>query len=601
MIRQPLLEVSGLRVQLANGTPIVEGVDLSLERGQILGLVGESGSGKTTAALALLGFAKPGVRIASGTVRIGEEQLVGRPERELRRLRGVLVSYVPQDPGSSLNPSLRVGEQLAEVLRVHSLPYDQAGIMAALDRVQLPTKREFMRRFPHQLSGGQQQRVSIATALMCGPPLVVMDEPTTGLDVVTQAGVLKEVQRLRRELGLAIVYVSHNLAVIGELADEVTVMYAGRIVERGPTASVLGRPRHPYTRGLVSSIPDFLEPQQLRGITGVGVRIGAWPQGCSFAPRCDQRVAACDEKVPELEPISSGSLVRCIEWQRTPPIARYQTDVIRRQADGSTPLLEVESLRAVYRSRSGTVTAARDVSFSIAVGETIGLVGESGSGKTTIGRCIIGLHEPTGGKIRLNGVELAAQASKRPRDARQRLQIVFQNPEDSLNPRHRVVDEIARPARILLGLSRRAAEAQAVSLLGQVQLPASVAHRYPPELSGGERQRIAIARALAAGPSLLICDEITSALDVSVQATVLEVLGQLQKDLGLSMLFISHDLGVIASVASRALVLESGEVREQGKLEQVLGDPRNEYTRRLIEAAPRLGTVVSGQDAENLN
>src|SRR5271165_1792584 len=314
---RPLLEVSGLCVTLASGTPIVEQLDLSLEGGRILGLVGESGSGKTTAALALLGFAKPGVRIASGTVRIGQEQLIGRSERDLRRLRGVLVSYVPQDPASSLNPSLRVSEQLADVLRVHSLPDDQQGIKAALDRVQLPTTREFLRRFPHQLSGGQQQRVSIATALMCGPPVVVMDEPTTGLDVVTQAGVLKEVHRLRRELGLAIVYVSHNLAVIGELADEVAVMYAGRIVETGETASVLGRPRHPYTRGLVSSIPDFLEPQQLHGIAGVGVRIGAWPLGCSFAPRCEQRVPACDNKMPELEPTTSSCFVRCVEWRRT--------------------------------------------------------------------------------------------------------------------------------------------------------------------------------------------------------------------------------------------------------------------------------------------
>jgi peptide/nickel transport system ATP-binding protein len=597
MTGRPLLEVSGLRVQLANGTPIVDGVDFSLEGGKILGLVGESGSGKTTVALALLGFAKPGVRVADGTVRVGDEQLVGRPERELRRMRGVLVSYVPQDPASSLNPSLRVGEQLAEVLRVHSLPHDDARIEAALGRVQLPGSREFMRRFPHQLSGGQQQRVSIASALVCGPSLVVMDEPTTGLDVVTQAGVLEEVQRLRRELGLAIVYVSHNLAVIGELADEVAVMYAGRLVETGPTSAVLGRPRHPYTRGLVSSIPDFLEPQQLRGIAGVGVRIGEWPRGCSFAPRCEQRVPACEERLPELEPVASGSNVRCIEWRRTPRVSHYPAAMATHRSDSSPPVLEVESLRAVYRSRSGTVTAARDVSFSIGVGETVGLVGESGSGKTTIGRCIIGLHEPAAGKIRLNGVELAAQAGKRPRDARRLIQIVFQNPQDSLNPRHRILDEIARPAQILRGASRRAAEAEALSLLGQVQLPTSVAQRFPPELSGGERQRIAIARALAAGPSLLICDEITSALDVSVQATVLEVLVNLQTKLGLSMLFISHDLGVVASVASRALVLESGEVREEGELERVLRDPHDEYTRRLINAAPRLRTGIWNRDA----
>jgi peptide/nickel transport system ATP-binding protein len=250
----------------------------------------------------------------------------------------------------------------------------------------------------------------------------------------------------------------------------------------------------------------------------------------------------------------------------------------------------------VFSSRSGQVTAARDVSFSIAVGETVGLVGESGSGKTTIGRCITGLHEPAGGKIKLNGVELAAQASKRPREIRRQIQIVFQNPQDSLNPRHRILDEIARPARILRGLSPKDAEAEALKLLGQVQLPASVAPRFPTELSGGERQRIAIARALAAEPSLLICDEITSALDVSVQATVLEVLGDLQRELGLSMLFITHDLGVVASIATRALVLESGVVREEGELERVLHDPHDDYTRRLIKAAPRLDTSATSRD-----
>jgi peptide/nickel transport system ATP-binding protein len=365
-------------------------------------------------------------------------------------------------------------------------------------------------------------------------------------------------------------------------------MYAGRIVEAGPSADVLSSPRHPYSHGLVASIPDFRDRRQLRGIPGVAVGVESRPPGCSFAPRCPQRIAACEEAVPLLTAIPGGRVVRCIEWRRTPPLPAAAAQAVTEQARGPAPLLEVRSLRAVHRSRAGEVVAATEVSFSVAAGEAVALVGESGSGKTTIGRCICGLHRPAAGQILLDGEELAADASGRPREARRRIQIVFQNPYDSLNPRRRVLDEISRPARLLLGLSRAAAEESARSLLERVQLPASVARRFPAELSGGERQRVAIARALSAQPSLLICDEITSALDVSVQATVLEVIAQLQADLGLALVFISHDLGVVASVASRVLVLESGVVREQGSLEAVLDSPTDQYTRRLLEAAPRL-------------
>ncbi len=565
--------------------------------GQILGLVGESGSGKTTTALALLGYTRPGVHLAAGRVVVCGQQLTSRPEAELRRLRGPLVSYVPQDPGTALNPSMRVGVQLAELLRVHSRPASTPEILAALGRVMLPADQAFARRFPHQLSGGQQQRVAIAMALVCEPSLVVMDEPTTGLDVVTQASVLDEVRRLRDELGLAIVYVSHNLAVIAELADELAVMYAGRIVESGPTGEVLSGPRHPYSRGLVASIPDFRDPRQLRGIPGVAVGVDARPNGCAFAPRCPQRISDCEEAVPALTATPGGRMVRCIEWSKTPPLAAIPSLPIRELSADLAPLLEVRSLRAVHRSRTGELVAATGVSFSVAAGEAVALVGESGSGKTTIGRCISGLHRPAGGQILLDGQELAADAIARPREARRRIQIVFQNPYDSLNPRHRVLDEIARPAQLLLGLSRSAARESARQMLERVQLPDRIGRRYPTELSGGERQRVAIARALSAQPSLLICDEITSALDVSVQATVLEVIAQLQADLGLALVFISHDLGVVASVASRVLVLESGVVREQGGLTAVLRTPADPYTRRLIEAAPRLDPAAPGQAA----
>jgi peptide/nickel transport system ATP-binding protein len=416
-----------------------------------------------------------------------------------------------------------------------------------------------------------------------------MDEPTTGLDVVTQASVLTEIQRLRHELGVAIVYVTHNLAVVASIADEIAVMYAGRIVETGPAAEVLRTPRHPYTRGLVSSIPDFRKPRRLRGIGGVAVGVGGRPPGCAYAPRCDQRRDPCEVAPPPLEEVGPAHRVRCLEWRRTPMLELAASGAAA-DALGArvTALLAVDSLRAVHRARAGDVVAASDVSFSIARGEAVALVGESGSGKTTIGRCISGLHPPAAGRILLDGAVLAPRANQRSRGERQQIQIVFQNPYDTLNPRTRIIDEVARPARLLRGIGRRQSLADAGSLLEQVQLPQRLAQRYPAELSGGERQRVAIARALAAEPALLICDEITSALDVSVQATVIELLANLREQLGLALLFISHDLGVVANVASRALVLESGIVREQGVLSDVLGHPQDDYTKRLIAAAPRL-------------
>ena len=583
----PALAVDDLRLELLSGEPVVEGVSFELAAGEALGLVGESGSGKTTTALALLGYCRPGVRISGGTVVVAGERVTGRREAALRRLRGRLISYVPQDPASALNPSVRVGEQVAAVLRTHRPAADVERVVAeTLELVQLPSSLEFRRRFPHQLSGGQQQRVAIAAALVCRPAVVVMDEPTTGLDVVTQAHLLEQIGRLREELRLAIVYVSHDLAVVASLADRIMVMYAGSVVEDGPAAPVLRRPTHPYTFGLLASVPDPAEPRLLRSIPGVAVGVGERPHGCRFAPRCPQRVAACVESMPPLDPIGDGRRVRCFEWPRTPPLAAELRQVARTHE--ASPLLAVEELRAEHHDRGGTVVAASDVSFDVAAGECVALVGESGSGKTTIARCVAGLHQPAAGRILLEGVPLAGRAAGRSRAARRRIQIVFQNPYESLNPRHRIADSVARPMRVLRGLSRRDAAAEVVELLERVRLPARLAQRFPGELSGGERQRVAIARALAAKPDLVVCDEITSALDVSVQAAVLELLGELQGDLGLALLLITHDLGVVASVADRVLVLERGVVRERGLVTPLLSDPAHEYTRRLVAAAPSL-------------
>ena len=582
-----VLQVEGLSVSLRSGLPIVEDVSLVADPGQVLGLVGESGSGKTTVALALLGFARPGARISSGTVMVDGHEVTGRREAVVRALRGRLISYVPQDPSTSLNPSVRIGDAISEMAAVHGGAGAQPGAVAeALRCVQLPDEATFLRRFPHQLSGGQQQRVAIAMALVCGPRVAVLDEPTTGLDVITQARLLEQVDRLRHEIGVTIVYVSHDLAVVASIADRLAVMYAGRVVEQGLAADVLAQPRHPYTRGLLQSVPDPQHPRRLVSIGGVSVGVGERPPGCSFAPRCPQRIEACDRAEPPLEAVGDEHAVRCIEWRRTPPLLRPERDL--RVGAAGTPLLAVEGLRAEHAGRGGTTVAAADVSFELARGECLALVGESGSGKTTIARCIAGLHVPSAGTIALDGAPLAGRAAGRTTEARRRVQIVFQNPYDSLNPRHRVRDAIARPARVLRGLAAAEADAEVHELLERVRLPERIGARFPAELSGGERQRVAIARALAAHPDLMVCDEITSALDVSVQAAVLELLARLRAELGLALLFITHDLGVVASIADRVLVLEAGRICEQGAVGPLLGQPAHPYTRSLVGAAPRL-------------
>lgn len=584
------LEARGLRVELRGGTPIVDGVDLTLAPGRVLGLVGESGSGKTTTALALLGFARRGTRIVAGTAVVAGEALPLADERAARRLRGRRIAYVAQDPSSALDPAVRIGRAVQAMLDVHGL--ERAGAVGdLLGAVGLPTDERFRRRYPHELSGGQKQRVAIATALACEPPVVVLDEPTTGLDVITQARVLAEIRRIRDDLGVALVYVSHDLAVVAEIADEIAVLYAGRVIEHGPALELATHPRHPYTRGLVGSIPDPVLPRRLTSMPGVAAAVGEWPQGCAFAPRCAQVVPACTAALPPLLEVSPGRAVRCIEHERTPPLAPGHPLSARAHEPEAAPLLAVEGLAATYGSGRDKAVAVHDLGFELAAGSCLALVGESGSGKTTAARCIAGLHPPAAGSIALGGSPLAPHARDRSREQRRRIQLIFQNPYESLNPRHRVGQAIMRPARILRGLDRGQAEQELARLLEQVRLPMRTAGRFPGELSGGERQRVAIARALAADPAVLVCDEVTSALDVSVQAAVLDLLDDLRRRLGLAVLFITHDLGVVAAIADEVVVLERGEVRERGPAGRVLVDPADDYTRALIAAAPRLPEV----------
>lgn len=583
------LDVRALTVSLRSDYPVVDDVSLHVHTGEALGLVGESGSGKTTVALALLGYARKGMRISKGTVTIAGRTIELQHESLARRARGSIVSHVPQDPATSLNPSLRIGASLRDIMR-RSAKNSGSTVASAFQRVHLPTSEEFLNRFPHQLSGGQQQRVLIAAALANEPPLIVLDEPTTGLDVVTQARVLKEVRCLHVERGVAMVYVSHDLAVVSEIADRIIVMYAGRVVEEGPAATVLTRPRHPYTRGLVSSIPDHAAPQRLEGIPGVAVSLGDRPAGCAFAPRCSQVVERCRVELPELEDYGNGQRVRCFEAHQTPELRRMARPGNAVSESGNQPLLVVDSLSAEHKRRGGKTVVANKVSFSIPRSSCVALVGESGSGKTTIARAIAGLHPPSGGVITLDGEPLAGEARRRTREQRQRCQIIFQNPYESLNPRQQVGSEVSRPARVLRGLSASDASQEARRLLDRVRLPVRLASKFPSELSGGERQRVAIARALAAGPDLLICDEITSALDVSVQAAILELLQELREELGLALLFITHNLGVVASIADRVLILDRGTICEEGLVGAVFTAPVHPRTRELLAAAPRLMT-----------
>jgi peptide/nickel transport system ATP-binding protein len=595
----PVLAIDDLTVTTSRGGRVLDAVSLRLGRAESLGVVGESGSGKTTLAHAILGFARPGLRISAGSVRVRGRELLGLPERELRTLRGGLVSYVPQDPATALNPSMRIGPQIAEIAALHAPGADaETLVRTVLDRVGLPSDLPFRRRFPHELSGGQQQRVAIGMALCCDPPLVVLDEPTTGLDVVTQARILTEVRRLQAELEVALVYVSHDLAAVAAVADRVVVMYAGDLVEQGPTADVISRPRHPYAQGLVSSVPDHRTASRPVGIPGTATGVERRAAGCRFAARCSYRTDACVAAPPPLEPVGPGHDVRCLHWRRTPPPVATPRLASPDRTD-RTPLLELDDVSAGHRRRGVTTTVVRDVSFALEAGECVALVGESGSGKTTTARCIAGLHAASNGAIRFEGESLAGAARRRTREQRRRIQIVFQNPYGSLNPRQTVSDAVSWPARTLGGATTKGqAEQQVRELLDRVRLPAATIDRYPAELSGGERQRVAIARALGAGPRLLICDEVTSALDVSVQAATLELLGELQRDLGLALLFITHDLGVVASVADRILVMESGVVCERGLVEAVLARPQEPYTRRLIAAAPSLTADVEAQRSD---
>jgi peptide/nickel transport system ATP-binding protein len=593
----PVLEVEGLRVEVeGRGVDIVDEISFTISAGEVLGLVGESGSGKSTVGVALLGHQRRGAKITGGQIRVDGKDILGLSPAALRALRGGTVSYVPQDPASALNPALRIRLQLEEVLIAHGQGAGrEQRLREMLEEVLLPADDAFLRRYPHQLSGGQQQRVALAMAFACRPRVIVLDEPTTGLDVTTQAHVLGTVRELCTAHGVAALYVSHDLAVVASLANRVAVMYAGRIVELGPERTLFNASAHPYTRRLIEAIPEMSGRHALEGIPGTAPRPGTRPSGCFFAPRCLYAVEECTHAFPPVEEVTPAHEVRCIRHadvlaaslrERRPAPARAETDHERL-------LVEVRGLDASHGARQ----VLFDIDLVVRPRECVALVGESGSGKTTLARCIAGLHRDFSGDVSLQGKPLAPGARSRSKETRRVLQYVFQSPYSSLNPRKTIGQIVGQPVQLFFDLDHRAANERVLGTLERVRLSSSVLPRYPHELSGGERQRVAIARALAAEPTLLVCDEVTSALDVSVQAAIIDLIAELQREMQLGLLFVTHNLALIRTIADRVMVMSGGRIVESGNVDDVLDSPQDAYTKALLADTPSLETAVAAAGA----
>ena len=529
----PLLEIHDLRVAFGGDT-VVHGVDLRVMPGERVAVVGASGSGKSTTAHAVMGLLPGSGRITGGRILLRGEDVTHAGEARLRRLRGREVGLVPQDPMSNLNPVLRVGRQVAETLVTHGLANRRAAAARAVEimgEVGLPEPERRARQYPHEFSGGMRQRLLIAIALACRPALLIADEPTSALDVTVQQQILDRLDTLTRELGTAVLLVTHDLGLAAERADRVVVLAEGQVVESGATREVLTAPRHDYTRRLVAA-----------------------------APSISATVLTGSEAGPAPVP----------------------------------PVLQVERVSKEFRirGRGGVLRAVDDVSFEVHRGRTTAVVGESGSGKTTVARMVLGLVPVTTGTIRLDGDDIVGMRGARLRAARRAMQPVFQDPYGSLDPTFSVERLVGEPLRIFKAGDKAGRAARVRELLDQVALPVSTAHRYPNELSGGQRQRVAIARALALDPALVVCDEAVSALDVLVQDQILRLLRNLQDELGVSYLFISHDLAVVREISHEVVVMKQGQAVEQGPVAQVLGAPKAEYTRRLLAAVPGTGVFA---------
>ena len=623
-----LVEVNELSVGFTGGSgatlPILRSVELSFGRGETVGLVGESGCGKSTLALAMMGYLKPGLRVLEGGVRFRERNLFDMDASALEEIRGGDLALIPQNAGQSLTPTSRIGRQIEESVRLHTALAPERRrerVVELLSQVRLPQPEELLERYPHELSGGQQQRVAIAMALAGEPEVLLLDEPTTGLDVTTQAHVLELLRDLAAETGTAMVYVSHDLGAIARVSDRIAVMYAGELVLEGPARRVLRQPAHPYARGLLLSIPKVTEAVVPASMPGRPPPPGGAARGCAFADRCPLAEQRCHDASPRLEPTSVGELVRCHFHEKVenlsppePPEPPGRGD--RRSRDRANVVLRLDDVSISYAKpgvidqilgRQPDVTPTVDhIVLDVARGETLGLVGESGSGKSTILNAIAGLRSPRQGTITFDRDQsLDAPVDRRDTDLLRRIQLVFQNPDASLNPRHTVADLLAQPLRLYFGLGDAELRDRSVALLESVRLGPHYLERLPSQLSGGEKQRVAVARAFAAEPELVLCDEVTSALDVSVQAVVLDLLMELQARHGATYVYVSHDLAVVRAIAGRVAVLYQGRLCEIGPSDKVYALPSHPYTEVLLGAVlepdPDTAPTLAAEDVLELS
>lgn len=604
----PLLSVRDLHVRFVrDGRSIraVDGVTLELHAGQALAIVGESGSGKTVTALSIMGLTPPAPGcMTSGSIQFDGEELIGATDARLRRLRGRRIAMVFQDPSTALNPLLPIGRQIVDALRAHgdvSRTDARREALEALELVQMPSASTRLDQYVHELSGGMRQRAAIALAVALRPDVLIADEPTTALDVAVQAHIMGLLSGLQRDLGMAVVLVTHDLGVVARYAESLAVMYAGRVVESGPTREVLGSPHAPYTAGLLNATPTAGRPRtRLVAIPGRPPDLSEPIRGCAFAPRCPLAMDRCQTDPPPLLNRGGTRAAAChvpAEEVRTrlgvvgaPGNADLSKESPGGDARDTTVLARFDAVELHYPVRSGLlrritghVHAVDGVTLAVHEGETLAVVGESGSGKTSLARTLMRLATPTAGRVTYLGIDVTRPTRTQRATLRREIQVVFQNPFGSLDPRMSVERILAEPLR---AHGRSVDRGQAVSLLDSVGLSASALERYPREFSGGQLQRIAIARALVLDPRLLVCDEAVSALDVSIQAQVLNLLRDLQVERGLTYLFISHDLSVVRTVADRVAVMYLGNVVEEGDADAVLGTPRHPYTRALLSMAP---------------